>query len=80
MSDEPDDSQTMVYLLMYTEEYLVSRIAAGQPGYGTDSVGDGKASPGSKLIMQILERDDPRQVEEPWLLGSSSCKEIVLKT
>jgi len=55
-----------------TEEYLLSRVAAGQPGYGMDSVGTGKASPGSKLIVQILEKDDPRPIHFAINAGSNT--------
>lgn len=132
MGNEPDDSQTMVHLLMYsneidiegliavtsrwlnptrkppknriypelivervkaygkvrdnllkhaagwpTEEYLLSRVAAGQPGYGMDSVGDGKASPGSKLIMQILGKGDPRPVYFAINAGSNTLAQAL---
>jgi len=132
MGNEPDDSQTMVHLLMYsneieiegliavtsrwlnptrkppknrtypelivervraygkvrdnllkhapgwpTEEHLLSRVAAGQPGYGMDSVGNGKASPGSKLIMQILEKDDPRPIHFAINAGSNTLAQAL---
>ncbi|RMF95516.1 MAG: DUF1593 domain-containing protein [Planctomycetota bacterium] len=117
MGNEPDDSQTMVHLLMYANELdiegliavssrwlnphrdppknrlypelieervaayakvlpnlrqhadgwpdaetLRARIAAGQPGYGMEDVGDGHASPGSELIIRVVDRPDPRPV------------------
>jgi len=132
MGNEPDDSQTMVHLLMYsnevdiegliavtsrwlnpsrkppanriypelivervkaygsvrdnllkhasgwpTEEYLLSRVAAGQPGYGMDSVGDGKGSGGSRLIMEILEKDDPRPVYFAINAGSNTLAQAL---
>ena len=45
-----------------SEEYLLSRIASGQKGYGMDGVGDGKNTAGSELIIRILDKDDPRPV------------------
>jgi len=110
MENEPDDSQTMVKLLMYsneldiegliavtsrwlpklvfpesitdrvtaygivrknlikhatgwpTEEYLHSRVAGGQRGYGMAAVGDGKATEGSELIIRAADIDDPRPI------------------
>jgi hypothetical protein len=110
LENEPDDSQTMVKLLMYSNEIdiegliavsgtclvgrvfpesiryrvqayglvrdnlckhakgwpemedLLGKIAAGQTGLGMSDVGDGKDSAGAKLIMQVLEKDDPRPV------------------
>ena len=110
MENEPDDSQTMVKLLMYSNEIdiegliavtsrwvqdrvfpesilirvqaygvvvenlrkhasgwpdprlLESRIAGGQIGFGMDAVGAGKASDGSRLILSILQQEDPRPV------------------
>jgi len=132
MGNEPDDSQTMVHLLMYsneidiegliavtsrwlnptrqppknrthpelivervkaygkvrnnllkhaagwpTEEYLLSRIAAGQSGYGMDSVGDGQASEGSKLIMKVLDKEDPRPVYFAINAGSNTLAQAL---
>lgn len=41
-------------------ESLRRTIAGGQPGYGMAAVGDGKTSPGSKLLLAAASRDDPR--------------------
>ncbi len=110
MENEPDDSQTMVHLLMYaneidiegliavgsrwlpnntfpesihdrvkaygivrpnlmlhapgwpTEEDLLSRIAAGQIGYGMEGVGDGRNTSGSELITRAVDKEDPRPI------------------
>lgn len=43
-----------------TAESLRRVIAAGQPGYGMAAVGDGRASAGSKLLLEAARRDDPR--------------------
>ncbi|MBD3265243.1 DUF1593 domain-containing protein [bacterium] len=132
MGNEPDDSQTMVHLLLYanaidieglisvtsrwlnptrkppkhrtypelitervhaygkvrpnllkhaagwpTEQELHDRIAAGQPGYGMDSVGEGKASPGSRLIMRVLEKPDPRPVYFAINAGSNTLAQAL---
>lgn len=39
---------------------LMSRVYAGQTGYGMAATGDGKSSDGAKAIMRALERDDSR--------------------
>lgn len=110
MENEPDDSQTMVKLLMYSNEidiegliavtscwlqndvfpesivdrilaygvvkenlekhaagwpsveYLLSKVAGGQKGFGMADVGDGKATAGSDLIISAIDKDDPRPV------------------
>jgi hypothetical protein len=110
MENEPDDSQTMVKLLMYsneidiegliavtscwlqndvfpesiedrieafnivrtnlekhakgwpTREELMSKVAGGQKGFGMDAVGDGKSTKGSNIIIQAVDKDDPRPI------------------
>ena len=42
--------------------YLHSITKAGQQGYGIADVGEGKTSPGSRLITEVVTRDDPRPV------------------
>ena len=39
---------------------LLALIQTGQPGYGMASVGTGKDSAGSALLLRALERPDPR--------------------
>lgn len=39
---------------------LAALVSVGQPGYGMAAVGTGKDTAGSRLIIQALERDDPR--------------------
>ena len=39
---------------------LLSRVYAGQPGYGMAATGEGKASEGAKAIVRALEREDSR--------------------
>jgi len=43
-------------------DYLHSIVVAGQAGYGTQDVGDGKSSPGSELIIKAVTRDDQRPI------------------
>ncbi|TVZ14925.1 nucleoside hydrolase-like domain-containing protein [Maribacter sp. MAR_2009_72] len=43
-------------------EYLRSIVFRGQPAYGMDGVGIGKASEGSKFIISEVTKNDPRPV------------------
>ena len=43
-----------------TADYLLSRISEGLPVYGMLGVGEGKDSPGSEMLIQAVDRDDPR--------------------
>ena len=45
-----------------TEEYLQQRISRGIQLDGMDGVGEGKDSPGSELLISVVEQDDPRPV------------------
>lgn len=45
-----------------TASYLRSIIREGRPAYGMAAVGEGQDSPGSDLIVQVVDRDDPRPV------------------
>jgi hypothetical protein len=45
-----------------TAEHLKSISFMGQTGYGMGDVGRGKDSPGSKLIIESVDKDDPRPV------------------
>lgn len=49
-----------------TGENLEALIRDGQPGYGLGAVGAGKATAGSRLIIEAVDRDDARPV---WVLG-----------
>jgi hypothetical protein len=49
-----------------TAQSLRAVVAAGQPGYGMDAVGEGKQSPGAELILRAAERDDLRPL---WVLA-----------
>jgi Protein of unknown function (DUF1593) len=43
-----------------TVEELDRRVAAGQAAYGMAATGNRKSSPGSKALMEAIQRDDPR--------------------
>ena len=45
-----------------TPEYLHGIVASGQPGYGIAATGEGKASAGSKLIIDAVTKADARPV------------------
>jgi hypothetical protein len=51
---------------------MLSIIREGRPAYGMAAVGEGQDSPGSEMIIQVVERDDRRPV---WVLvwGGPSC-------
>jgi hypothetical protein len=49
-----------------TPQYLNSISVLGQTGYGMKDVGTGKDSPGSELIIDAVDKDDPRPV---WVMG-----------
>lgn len=126
MENEPDDSQTLVHLLMYsneidiegliavtstwlqkvvfpesilvrvqgfgivrknlikhatgypTEEYLTSKIAAGQRGYGMAAVGDNMNTEGSELIISALEKDDERPIWFAINAGANTLAQALL--
>jgi len=42
--------------------YLLSVLREGRPAFGVAAVGEGKDSPGSELVIQVADRDDPRPV------------------
>lgn len=54
-------------------EKLRSVTAMGQLGYGMSDVGDGKHSVGSTLIIEAVDRDDPRPV---WAMCWGGCNTI----
>ncbi len=120
ITNEPDDEQSMVRFLVYSNEYdvegliattsiwlkdrvrpdrirrlvetyrkvrdnlqihaegyppaeqLLSVIKAGIPEFGMGGVGEGKSSPGSRHIIEVVDRDDPRPV---WISvwGGANC-------
>lgn len=45
-----------------TAEQLMSLIREGRPAYGMAAVGEGMDSPGSELLIEVVDRDDPRPV------------------
>ena len=55
-----------------TADYLQSVIREGRPAYGMAAVGPGMDSPGSDLIIEVVDRDDPRPVWVP-VWGGPNC-------
>ncbi|MFC1569421.1 nucleoside hydrolase-like domain-containing protein [bacterium] len=53
-------------------DYLLSVIREGLPDYGLSAVGQDMDSPGSEMIIEVVDRKDPRPV---WLLvwGGPNC-------
>jgi hypothetical protein len=45
-----------------TAPYLMSKVGAGPYGYGMAAVGDGQSTPGTRLIVQAVEKPDPRPI------------------
>jgi hypothetical protein len=45
-----------------TAAELTSKVGAGPYGYGMAAVGDGQSTPGTRLIVQAVEKPDPRPV------------------
>lgn len=45
-----------------TADHLRSVIREGLPAYGMAAVGEGKDSPGSEWLIEVVDRDDPRPV------------------
>ncbi len=54
-------------------DYLKSIVVEGQTGYGIADVGDGKSSPGSQLIVDVLNKIDPRPV---WLVVNAGSNTL----
>ena len=55
-----------------TAQHLLSVVREGRPAYGMAAVGEGMDSPGSNLIIQVVDRDDPRPVWVP-VWGGPNC-------
>jgi hypothetical protein len=62
-----------------TVEHLRSVIRLGQQDYGMGDVGEGKDSPGSELIIEVVDKPDPRPV---WVLlwgGGNTLAQAIWK-
>lgn len=54
-------------------DYLHSIVRAGQTGYGIAATGPGKSSPGSKLILEALAKNDPRPI---WIVVNAGANTL----
>ncbi len=54
-------------------DYLRSIVREGQTGYGIADTGPGKSSPGSKLLLQALAKDDPRPL---WVVVNAGANTL----
>lgn len=52
--------------------FLKERIKKGYPDFGMAAVGEGKDSEGSELIIEVVDKDDPRPVWIP-VWGGANC-------
>ena len=125
ISNEPDDEQSLVRFLLYSNEFdveglvattsvwlrdrvrpdiiretvetygqvrenlllhasgypetakLLSVIKAGQTGFGMDAVGEGKSTEGSKWIIEVVDRPDPRPVWIPVWGGANTLAQAL---
>jgi hypothetical protein len=55
-----------------TADYLLSVLREGRPAYGMNAVGQDMDSPGSEMIIRVIDREDARPV---WVLvwGGPNC-------
>ncbi|WP_347841294.1 nucleoside hydrolase-like domain-containing protein [uncultured Draconibacterium sp.] len=58
-------------------EFLTNLVRTGQPGYGIESTGEGLSSPGSDLIIRVVEKDDPRPVYIVVNAGSNTLAQAI---
>jgi len=54
-----------------TSEHLLALVSEGLPVYGMEGVGEGKDSPGSEMVIRVIDRDDPRPLWVPVWGGPS---------
>jgi len=58
--------------------HLRSVTAGGQPAYGIEAVGEGRASDGSRLLVRAFEKDDPRPLYIVVNAGSNTLAQALL--
>lgn len=58
-------------------ESLRSVVAAGQAAYGKADVGEGKSSPGSRLLLDVMSRDDTRPIWVVMNAGSNTLAQAL---
>jgi hypothetical protein len=57
--------------------YLKSIVVKGQQSYGIEATGPGLASPGSRLLLRVLEKEDPRPVYVVVNAGSNTLAQAL---
>jgi hypothetical protein len=58
-------------------DYLRSIVKSGQPDYGIAGMGKGKSTGGSKLIIECLEKEDPRPLYVVVNAGSNTLAQAI---
>lgn len=58
--------------------FLQSKVAAGQPFYGTANVGLGKSSEGSRLLESVFAKEDPRPIYIVVNAGSNTLAQALI--
>ena len=78
------DAYAQVYLNLqlhargwHSPEYLRSIVATGQTHYGVASTGEGRSSPGSRLITAAVTKSDPRPVHVVINAGSNTLAQAL---
>lgn len=59
-------------------EFLTNLVRTGQPGYGIESTGEGLSSPGSDLLLRVIQKDDPRPVFVVVNAGSNTLAQAII--
>ena len=58
-------------------DYLRKCVTTGQPDYGVKGMGKGKSTHGSELIIQCVEKDDPRPLYVVVNAGSNTLAQAI---
>jgi len=58
-------------------EKLMGVIKSGQTGFGMEAVGEGKSTEGSKWIIEVVDRPDPRPVWVPVWGGANTLAQAL---
>ncbi len=61
----------------HTPDYLRGIVADGQTGYGIAATGEGKSSPGSRLIIAAVTKPDPRPLHVVVNAGSNTLAQAL---
>lgn len=61
-----------------TPEFLNNLVRTGQPGYGIEDTGEGHSSPGSDLLIRVIQKKDPRPVYVVVNAGSNTLAQAIV--